>query len=143
MVLAVGCVHTDTATQIIDIIIDKPVAIEAPTSTLPDNPSIPPAPPNTNNQSFEIMHKEYDSSWRIRWPSAFAEFAGPGSYTMLDGLHRAEFRSWDTDNGANRPSYTMPYSAWNGAGEVLAILYDKNEIARGWVRRVAGVRGPM
>jgi len=143
VVLLAGCAHIEKARQIVDVITDKPAADEPAGSELPVNPPIPANPEGSYAQSFEIMHKEYDNSWRVRWPSAFAPFAGPGSYTMLDGTYRAEFRSWDTDHGANRPSYTMPYGAWDGRGEVMAILYDAGGVARGWVRWTAGKRGEI
>ena len=138
VVLLAGCAHIEKARQIVDVITDEPAA-----PALPVNPPIPPAPEGSHAQSFEIMRKEYDASWRVRWPSAFAPMVGEGSYTMLDGIYRADFRSWDTDNGSRRPSYTMPYGAWDGRGEVLAILYDKFGVPRGWVRRGAGDRGPI
>jgi hypothetical protein len=77
--------------------------------SLPVNPPIPDNPAGTSAQLYYFNFKSYDNTFRIRWPSYFATDlgVGPGSYVMVND-QRAEFRSFDKDSGAQRPSYTMP-----------------------------------
>lgn len=103
---------------------DQPPEIDAPTPEgLPVNPPVPDNPTGTRMELWSFAKKTYDNTYRIRWPSYFANYVGvgKGSFCMVNG-HRAEFRSYDTDAGAKRPSYTMPVRELGSP--VLCILHD-------------------
>ncbi len=109
-------------------------ALSTPAYTdLPNNPSIPANPSGTSRQLWYFGYKSYDNTFRIRWPTHFATSmgVGPGSYTMVDG-QRASFRSFDTDYGAKRPSYTIRGPKNRFRGDVLCILYSEDGRALGW-----------
>jgi len=80
-----------------------------PAPTLPTNPAIAPDPAEGRGERWDLARKDYDQTWRVRWPSTLAREhgVGPGSWCEVNGA-RAQFRSFDTDSGAKRPSYTMP-----------------------------------
>lgn len=118
---------------------------DAPTPTpppddgpLPENPATPPDLPGSISEHWTIGPKEYDSTWRIRWPTTFARSPfnlGHGSYCTCNGA-RAQFRSYDTDNQSKRPSYTMPLSVPLQA-PVTCILFDSAGNAVGWFKAEA------
>lgn len=90
---------------------------------LPRNPSVPASRDNSSAQDWYFHYKSSDNTFRIRWPTYFyTEYdIGPGSYTLVDG-EVAEFRSYDTDRGGHRPSYTIPGPRTRFEGEVLCVL---------------------
>jgi hypothetical protein len=101
-----------SCTTVVDLIDKYKDKIPTPTPTpTPDsgfkNPTIPPNPQG-RVQLFSLTYKEYDDTWRPRWPTYFATDLniGPGSFTLINGV-RLEFRSFDVDEGAKRPSYTV------------------------------------
>lgn len=109
----------------------KPVP---PANTLPINPDVGPDLPNSISEHWSLARKEHDQTWRIRWPSYFARTLnlGSGSYCLANG-NRAEFRSFDGDNGSKRPSYTMPLSIAL-VEPATCILYDASGKAAGWFK---------
>jgi hypothetical protein len=98
--------------------------------SLPNNPDV-----SGRCQQWYFGYKSYDNSYRIRWSNYFATDLGlgPGSYCTVNG-EVATFRSYDTDNGCKRPSYTTrgPSSRFNG--EVTCILYTPSGQAVGWFK---------
>lgn len=60
------------------------------------------------HEKFSCKPKQYDNTYRLAWPSYFANVlgVGAGSFCYADA-HRAIYRGQDTDNGANRPKYTL------------------------------------
>ena len=108
-----------------------PVVVD---NDLPVNPDTGADLPNSISEQWSFGTKEYDQTWRIRFPSHFANKMGigPGSYCMAND-NRAEFRSFDADNGSKRPSYTMSLSIKLNA-PVTCILYDKDGKAVGWFK---------
>jgi hypothetical protein len=150
-VIVAGCSFDDTLPPE-DVEVDIPASDTAgsdtagsdfvPYTDLPNNPSVPANPSGTSRQLWYFGYKSYDNTYRIRWPTYFATELniGPGSYTTVNG-ERARFRSFDTDNNSNRPSYTIP--AQRGTrfrGEVLCILYNKNDQPIAWFRTSASGR---
>ncbi len=105
---------------------------------LPANPVID-NPSGRSAQMWYFGYKDYDRTFRIRWPTYFttARGVGPGSYTLVNG-ERAEFRSYDTDRGAQRASYTIAGPENRFTGEVLCVLYSADGQALGWFRTVHG-----
>jgi len=97
--------------------------------TLPTNPKTPPDIEGSISEQWSFNGKDYDNSWRIRWPSYFYDVhrIGRDSWCTVNGI-RAEFRSYDTDHGAFRPSYTMPQSVVV-ALPATCILYSRNGVA--------------
>ncbi len=95
------------------------------TSNLPTNPKV--------SGSWYFGYKSYDGTYRIRWPTYFATSMGfgPGSYTLVNG-QKATFRSYDTDNGQKRPSYTIsgPSSRFNG--QALCVLVSASDQPVAW-----------
>lgn len=112
----------------------KPEPQPDPEPELPTNPDVGPDLPNSISEHWSFGSKEHDQSWRIRWPSYFAKTLGlgGGSYCMVN-KNRAGFRSYDTDNGSKRPSYTMSLSI-SLQFPVTCILYDKDGKAVGWFK---------
>lgn len=112
---------------------DEPPVVEPPSAPegLPVNLPVPDNPSGTRKELWSFAKKTYDSTYRIRWPSYFANFMGigKGSYTMVNG-HKAAFRSFDTDAGAKRPSYTMPVR--DLGSPVLCVLHDSQGAAIAW-----------
>lgn len=110
--------------------------------TLPTNPSVPPNPEGTSAELWTFTFKTYDGTFRIRWPSYFANSlgVGEGSYTLVNG-ENARFRSFDTDHGANRPSYTMPGPASRLSGTVTCVLFSRQGVALAWFQTPAGGGG--
>lgn len=111
-------------------------------STKPDLPGysdLPDNPPGAAGQRWYFGYKSYDNSFRIRWPTYFAAAlgVGPGSYTLVDG-QLASFRSYDTDGGARRPSYTIPGPSSRFKGTVICILHTADGRAVGWFQANAG-----
>jgi len=90
-------------------------------SSVGENPQIG----ASSGQSWSFGYKEYDQTFRIRWPSYFATDlgVGPGSYCLVNG-EVARFRSYDTDEGSKRPSYTLPGPSdrFGAAGTELTIV---------------------
>lgn len=107
--------------------------ITTTSSGLPTNPSIPNS--GSSREQWYFGYKSYDGTFRIRWPTYFATTygVGPGSYNTVNG-QRATFRSFDVDNGARRPSYTIPGPSSRFRGEVTCILYSSSGTALGWFR---------
>ncbi len=107
--------------------------------TLPSNPSVPPTPEGSSAELWYFGYKDYDNTFRIRWPTYFAVSlgVGEGSYTLVNG-ERARFRSFDTDHGAKRPSYTMPGPSGRLNGTVTCVLYSHSGVALAWFRTTAG-----
>lgn len=99
---------------------------------LPVNPTIAPDPPVGRGERWDFVRKDYDGTWRIRWPSTLAREhgIGPGSWCTVNGA-RAEFRSFDTDHGARRPSYRMPMTVLVHF-PARCILYTKEGKAIAW-----------
>ena len=94
------------------------------------NPAVPDGPGRV--QEWYWARKDYDGSFRVRWPTYFADVAGNGSYTMINE-HRAEFRGYWTDQPeARRPSYTMPIR--DLPSEVLCVLYSSEDKPLAWFR---------
>jgi len=102
---------------------------------LPDNPAVGESRPGSSSELWYFSYKDSDSTFRIRWPSYFANVlgVGAGSYTTVNGQF-AEFRGFDTDEGANRPSYSVPGPSIRFVGEVLCILYAADGQALAWFR---------
>ncbi len=132
LLLASGCAHIDKAKEIVDIIKDKPEAVEPAKPELPTNPQTPPDLEGSISEQWSFSRKDYDNTWRVRWPTYFytAHKVGQGSYCTVNG-DRAEFRSYDKDHGAYRPSYTMPQSI-PVALPATCILYDREGNALAW-----------
>ena len=120
-----GCVQVN---KLIDKATEPPV-IEQPADTLPTNPQTGPDLPGSRSEQWSLSRKDYDQTWRIRWPSTFA-YLGAGSYCTANG-NRADFRSYDTDHGARRPSYTLPLST-PLSNPVRCILYAQDGQAVAW-----------
>jgi hypothetical protein len=104
-------------------------------SGLPKNPALD---GSSSRQVWSFGYKEFDHTFRIRWPSYFATDlgVGPGSYTTVNG-ERAEFRNYDTDNGGRRASYTMPgpSSRLGPVGtEITCVLHSSDGTALGWFK---------
>ena len=106
---------------------------------LPTNPSVPSNPSGTSRQLWYFGYKDYDRTFRVRWPTYFSTTMGigSGSYTMIDG-QRAKFRSYDTDHGAKRPSYTISGPKSRFSGDVICILYTSSGTPVAWFRTDAG-----
>jgi hypothetical protein len=102
---------------------------------LPTNPTIPANPSGSSAQLWYFGYKSYDNTFRIRWPTYFATAlgVGKGSYTMVAG-QKAGFRSYDTDNGAKRPSYTIDGPKSRFSGTVTCILYSSHGQALAWFK---------
>ncbi len=106
---------------------------------LPVNPAVPENPEGTSAELFYWGPKAHQkpANWRIRWPSHFARAlgVGPGSWSVVwpaaGEARRAEFRSFDTDHGARRPSYTMPLEPVPEA-PVRVVLHGSDGRALGW-----------
>lgn len=116
-------------------------------SDLPTNPQLA----DSAAEKWTFVYKEWDHTFRIRWPTHFyREYGiGPGSYNIIrsDALaedQRAEFRSYDIDSG-RRTSYTAPgpSSRLGPAGTpITVILYLSDGTAVGWFSTtIEGVRG--
>ena len=118
LLLASGCVTIDIG-GIIDAV--KPPVVEPAKPSLPTNPSTPPDLEGSISEQWSFAKKDYDQTWRVRWPSSLPV----GEYCTVNGV-RADFRSFDTDHGARRPSYTMPQSV-AVTYPATCILYDKDE----------------
>lgn len=105
------------------------------TNALPTNPTIPANPSGTSAQLWYFGYKSYDNTFRIRWPTHFATAlgVGSGSYTTVNG-QTARFRSFDTDNGAKRPSYTISGPKSRFSGTVTCILYSSRGQALAWFK---------
>lgn len=103
---------------------ELPTEPEAPVAGFV-NPTIPPTTVGTNDQNFSLKKKDYDSTYRIAWPTYFANKIGDnvGSYSMIDGK-RATFRGWDDDNGAKRPKYSISQRDIDVNGPVVCKLYS-------------------
>jgi hypothetical protein len=112
----------------------KPQPEEPVVPALPVNPDTPPDPAQGRGERWDLNHQDYDGSIRVRWPTELTRIhgaaIGPGSYTMV-GPHRAEWRSWDTDNESNRSSYTMPASS-EIQFPVLCILHTREGKPVAW-----------
>lgn len=106
-----------------------------PPMPLPENPPIPPDPPTGRGEMWDFARKNYDQTWRIRFPSALAREhgIGPGSYCIVNGRDRASFRSYDRDHGAMRPSYTMPLAV-RIEFPATVVLYRADGRAVAWFR---------
>ena len=114
---------------------EEPETPAQPDPALPVNPPIAPDPAEGRGERWDLGRKTYDQTWRVRWPSTLARehgAGGPGSYCTVNGV-RAEFRSWDVDHGARRPSYTMPLST-PVAFPALAILHRADGTAIAWFK---------
>ena len=105
-------------------------------SGLPKNPSIP-GYGTSASQRWHFLYKDYDHTWRIRWPTYFADKLGnpKESWCTVNG-ERAPFRSFDTDNG-ERASYTLPGPRRRLSGPVICILYSSDGKALGWFQAIA------
>ncbi len=110
-----------------------PTPAPPPSGDLPTNPQIPASTPGSNDQLWYFSFKTHDNTYRIRWPTYFYTVyrLGSGSYTLCNGL-RANFRSYDTDNGAMRPSYSLPGPASRLSGRVICVLYAADGTALAW-----------
>lgn len=104
-----------------------------PSADLPTNPQIPASTPGSNDQLWYFSYKTHDNTFRIRWPTYFytVHRVGPGSYTLVNGL-RANFRSYDTDYGAMRPSYSLPGPFSRLPSTVICVLYTSGGQALAW-----------
>lgn len=103
------------------------------------NPDIPPSS-GGREQEWYWAWKEYDGTFRIRWPSYFhnEHQVGDGSYTTING-ERADFRGiWRDDGVSQRPSYTIPGPRSRFEGIVLVQLYAANDKLLAWFRIDAG-----
>ncbi len=100
---------------------------------LPTNPQIPESTPGTYDQHYYFSYKAHDNTFRIRWPTFFytAYGVGKGSYTVVNG-YQATFRSYDTDGGAMRPSYSLPGPSSRLSGRVTCILVAADGTPLGW-----------
>lgn len=103
---------------------------ESPSNQLPQNPKTPNDLPGSISEQWSFSKKDYDKSYRIRFPTMFAKTVGTGSYSMVNG-NKATFRSYDTDNGSKRPSYTIS-SSIKLTGPITCILYSKESKALAW-----------
>lgn len=104
---------------------------------LPENPTLD-VRDGDAKQMWSFGYKRYDSTFRVRWPTYFATDLGigPGSYNMINN-ERAEFRSFDYDDGAQRPSYTMPgpsYRLGDTSTELTCVLYSSDGQALAWFK---------
>lgn len=109
---------------------------DPPPPALPVNPEIAPDPLVGRGEMWDFSIKTWDQSFRIRWPSTLGRAPhgiGPGSWVIVNDLHRAEFRSFDTDHGAMRPSYTMPLTT-PVEYPATAILYAADGTRIAWFR---------
>jgi len=107
-----------------------------PDEGLPANPYCGPDLPGTISQHWSFLKKDGDKTWRIRWPTYFSGtidiWTQERTYTTVNG-HMAEFRSFDTDNGARRPSYTMPQSI-KVEFPATCILFDEDAKPIAWFK---------
>jgi len=92
-------------------------------SGLPKNPSIP-GYGTSASQRWHFLYKDYDHTWRIRWPTYFADKLGNPK------------ESWCTVNG-ERASYTLPGPRRRLSGPVICILYSSDGKALGWFQAIA------
>ncbi len=125
---------------------DEEEGFETPAyDDLPSNPPVPATRAGTHDQNWYFAYKSYDNTFRIRWPTYFytAHRLGQGSYTLANG-QRAAFRSYDTDGGAMRPSYTIPGPSSRFSGEVLCLLYNaRGELLAWFVTPASGGHGRL
>lgn len=103
---------------------------------LPKNPEIP-GYGTSARQRWHFIYKDYDHSWRIRWPTYFADKLGDpaASWCTVNG-ERAPFRNFDTDHG-KRASYRLPGPRRRLSGPVICILYSSDGKALGWFQATA------
>jgi len=113
----------------------EPTPAPEPPPSLPTNPALPPNTAGTNDQRWYFGWKDHDGTFRMRWPTYFwtKHAVGAGSYVLVNEL-RAEFRSYDTDGGAKRPSYSLPGPRSRVTGEVLCVLVSKDGERLAWFR---------
>ena len=138
-VLAVGCAHLPDLPKW-----PNPEQPDAPVSdTLPNNPSTPVT--SDRVQEWYWARKDYDGTWRARFPTALAAQVDSSSYCMVDGTHRMVFRSWWRDQpGANRPSYTIQQAGLDLGSEVLVTLHKSDGTIVAWFRAArSGGRGRL
>jgi len=110
-------------------VVVPPTPEPTPAPALPVNPAIPAS--SGRAQEAYFARKNYDKSYRIRFPTALQQHGGTGSYVMVNG-YRAEFRGWWTDEpGAKRPSYTMPIGGGIQA-PVTCVLHSADGVARAY-----------
>jgi len=116
---------------------EPPPAADPPAQpALPVNPAIAPDPAEGRGERWDFGRKAYDSTWRIRFPSTLGRpphNVGAGSWCTVNAGARAEFRSFDLDHGAKRPSYTMPLST-SVAFPATVILHDASGKPVAWFR---------
>lgn len=94
---------------------------------LPKNPPTPPSMAGTRSEECDLLSKP-DGTIRVRWPTSLAfppvsitEKSVTEIYESSGGTVTCTFRSWDTDNGAKRASYTAPFR--NLAFPVTCVLF--------------------
>lgn len=115
---------------------------------LPENPKLE-VREGSSRELWMFAYKDYDNTFRIRWPSHFANSlgVGPGSYNLING-ERAEFRSFDTDHGSNRASYSLPgpFRRIGEGVEMTCVLYSAEGVALAWFKTYStngSVQGPL
>lgn len=116
---------------IVDWLKPKP---KPPVIVLPVNPATPEDIPGSKSEQWTFTTKDYDQSYRIRWPTTLSNEPynlGAGSYVMVNGM-RAEFRSYDGDGGAKRASYTMALSVVIPGRPITNIVYKADGVALAW-----------
>ena len=96
-----------------------------------DLPTNPVCPENGMAEMWTFLKKDYDQSWRVRFPTFFANSCGHASYCVVGGI-RFNFRSYDTDGGARRPSYQYPQVKLQFP--VLCVLHDDSGAAVAWFK---------
>lgn len=104
---------------------------DKPKTQLPMNPVLP---DSGTREQWSFLVKDYDNSFRVRWPTHFATECGAKSYCTVDGVV-FPFRSYDTDNGAKRPSYQ--HDQYPLAASVTCVLFTDYGKAVGWFRASA------
>ncbi len=98
---------------------------------LPRNPLIP---EGGMAESWSLLMKDSEPKWRVRWPTLFSNVCGSKSFCTLNG-HVLAFRSYDTDNGAKRPSYQR--NSEPVSGPFLCVLYNDAGAAIAWFKAKA------
>jgi len=135
VLLMAGCESSDSSSSSSD---------SQTEGALPKNPTLDDQAGDTK-QMWSFGYKDYDHTFRLRWPTYFATDlgVGPGSYNTVNG-ERAEFRGFDYDDGAQRASYTLPgpsYRLCDTSTELTCVLYSADGQALAWFKTYVPAEG--